>query len=111
MRPLSKSEVDLVLGHLNEPDAGIVVDIPDVPVERWHMVPNELLRSLSLTMHQGRDHGYKPDSWKDESYWHHMGHALGHIVAHQAGDHSERHLSHAACRLLMAEAVQRERSK
>src|SRR5262245_58770276 len=45
---------------------------------------------------------YAPDNWRNISQADHLNHALTHIFAYAAGDRSDAHLEHAACRLLMA---------
>lgn len=52
------------------------------------------------------DQKYGVDNWRGISERDHVNHALTHIYAHLAGDQTDDHLAHAACRMLMALAVQ-----
>lgn len=45
---------------------------------------------------------YGDNNWRGITTPDHLNHALIHIFAHLAGDTQEPHLSHAACRVLMA---------
>lgn len=47
-------------------------------------------------------HTHGRDKWKNIPVWSHLGRALAHIFQHNAGDRSEPHILHAACRLLFA---------
>lgn len=51
------------------------------------------------------DAKYGVDNWRGISALDHLNHALTHIHAHLADDTSDDHLAHAACRMLMALAV------
>lgn len=48
---------------------------------------------------------YAPDNWRKIDVGTHVNHALGHILAHMAGDRTDPHLSHALCRLHFAVAL------
>jgi hypothetical protein len=45
---------------------------------------------------------YGPDNWRQIPAGDHLNHGLTHLLALQAGDQSDAHLAHAACRLLFA---------
>lgn len=60
---------------------------------------------VAATASQG-DAKYGPDNWRGIGCEDHLNHALIHIYAHLAGDQSDDHLAHAACRMLMALAVE-----
>ena len=45
---------------------------------------------------------YEPDNWRKIPQHDHLNHALIHLLAFNAGDRSDAHLDHAACRLLFA---------
>lgn len=45
---------------------------------------------------------YGKDNWRLIERWEHINHALAHIMAFGAGDKSDDHLEHAACRILFA---------
>lgn len=45
---------------------------------------------------------YGDDNWRKIAQKDNLDHALTHIFAHLAGDRSDDHLSHAACRVLFA---------
>lgn len=51
------------------------------------------------------DAKYGVDNWRGISALDHTNHALTHIYAHLADDPSDDHLAHAACRMLMALAI------
>jgi hypothetical protein len=42
------------------------------------------------------------DAWKKKDWREHFNHAIGHALALLAGDTSDDHMSHFACRALMA---------
>jgi len=52
------------------------------------------------------DAKYGVDNWRGIPTIDHLNHALTHIYAHLADDISDDHLAHAACRMLMALAIQ-----
>jgi hypothetical protein len=45
---------------------------------------------------------YGEDNWRRIPRKDHVNHALAHIFAHLAGDDTDDHLNHAACRILFA---------
>lgn len=45
---------------------------------------------------------YGENTWVDISFADHINHALVHINAYGAGDRSDDHIGHAACRMMMA---------
>ena len=69
------------------------------------LTPPDFEKILETVMQQGAAHGYSANSWKQETYQHHLGHATQHFAAYMAGDRSEDHLGHCACRLLMAKVL------
>jgi len=66
--------------------------------------PHALFR-VAATAASG-DVKYGVDNWRGISERDHINHALTHIYAHLADDTSDDHLAHAACRMLMALAIQ-----
>jgi hypothetical protein len=63
--------------------------------------PSRALLAVAAVVRRGLTR-YKPNNWRLISREDHLNHALTHIVAFNAGDRSDEHLEHAACRLLMA---------
>ncbi len=61
--------------------------------------------SATLAVAKVLGHGaakYGANNWRGIPVEDHLNHALTHIFAHLAGDKSDDHLDHAACRMLMA---------
>lgn len=87
------------------PDAPVVVSDQggkhsDSPY-RLDVVPPKALLAVSAVLKEGLEK-YGLDNWRGISQREHLNHALVHIYAHLAGDQSDSHLTHAACRLLFA---------
>lgn len=82
-------------------------DDPDNGVQsligyRFSLIPPFGITSVAMTMAEGERKGYKNQGWQVLGIDTHLDHAMGHIMAHMMGDRKENHLSHAACRILMA---------
>ena len=60
-----------------------------------------------LAEHEPRHRG----RWRSQSVIDHVRHAADHLTAYEAGDRTEDHLGHAACRLLMALVLAAEEGK
>lgn len=87
---------------------------PDAPTETlengasqsstpFHAIslPAKALLAVSA-IHKHGDDKYGKNNWRGISVDDHLNHALVHLLAHMAGDTSEKHLEHFACRALMA---------
>lgn len=87
---------------------------PDAPIETlengasqsstpFHAIslPAKALLAVSA-IHKHGDDKYGKNNWRGISVDGHLNHALVHLLAHMAGDTSEKHLEHFACRALMA---------
>ncbi len=72
---------------------------------RLDLVPASALLSISKVLKHGEDK-YGPGNWERISVKEHVNHALVHLYAHPADDKSDKHLQHAACRLLFAISVE-----
>ena len=64
-----------------------------------------LLHNAASRYEDDRDEPYRDPTvrnWHKIQDWEHIEHAFQHLYADLAGDDSDDHLTHAACRLLMA---------
>jgi hypothetical protein len=68
---------------------------------RLDVVPPKALLAIAAVLKEGMAK-YGLDNWRAISQREHLNHALVHVYAHLAGDQSDSHLTHAACRLLFA---------
>lgn len=68
---------------------------------RCDLLPAKAVLAVAAVLKYGADK-YGPDNWRKIARADHLNHAMTHILAYQAGDRSDDHMSHAACRLLMA---------
>jgi len=72
----------------------------DTPA-RMDLLPPLALIEVGKVLKHGADK-YGIDNWKLIDARSHLNHVLIHIFAYLAGDSQDDHLSHAACRALMA---------
>jgi len=88
------------------PEAAVDVD-PDTGSKqsslpyRCDLLPARAILSVSTVLAHGANK-YGEFNWVPISVKSHINHALTHVFAFLAGDESDDHLSHAACRLIMA---------
>lgn len=68
---------------------------------RFDLVPPLALAEVAEILAEGAKK-YGEGNWRGLSIETNLNHALQHIYAHLSGDENERHLSHAACRLMFA---------
>lgn len=68
---------------------------------RMDLVPPKALLAVAHTLHDGAEK-YGVDNWRKIGRHDHLNHALTHIYALLAGDTSDDHLLHAACRVMFA---------
>ncbi len=68
---------------------------------RCDLLPARATLAVAAVLHEGAEK-YGDDNWKGIPVQEHLNHALTHIFAFLAGDIQDKHLEHAACRLLMA---------
>lgn len=68
---------------------------------RVDLLPPRAILAVAAVLHAGATK-YGTDNWRGIPIADHLNHAMTHVFAWLAGDRSDDHLSHAACRLLMA---------
>jgi hypothetical protein len=68
---------------------------------RMDLVPPRAILAVGQVLNDGAKK-YGVDNWHGIPVNDHINHALSHLYAHLAGDTQDEHLSHAACRVLMA---------
>lgn len=68
---------------------------------RCDLLPARATLAVAAVLHEGAAK-YGPDNWRGIPVADHLNHAMTHVLAMLAGDTSDDHLEHAACRLLMA---------
>lgn len=68
---------------------------------RFDLIPPQPLFQVAVVLAEGAVK-YGEDNWKLIPTNDHISHALAHLFAYLAGDTSDSHLSHAACRVLFA---------
>jgi hypothetical protein len=67
---------------------------------RMDLLPWAALMQVAEVLHHGAEK-YGDDNWRGIPADSHLNHALRHVALHKAGDTSEPHASHIACRILM----------
>ena len=68
---------------------------------RADLLPPLALLAVSKVLKHGADK-YGENNWHAVTVAEHLNHTLVHLLALQAGDGSDDHIEHAACRILMA---------
>lgn len=74
---------------------------------RMDLVDPKSILEIASVLKQGAEK-YGDDNWKLISTQDHLNHLLVHVYAHLAGDESDKHLAHAACRAIFALGVELE---
>lgn len=74
---------------------------------RMDLVDPKSVLEIAKVLKTGADK-YGADNWKKISIDDHLNHLLVHVYAHLAGDESDKHLAHAACRAIFALGVELE---
>lgn len=68
---------------------------------RMDLIPPLAAFAVASVLKEGADK-YGDDNWKKITIPDHLNHALAHAFAYMAGDKSDDHLGHMACRVLFA---------
>ena len=68
---------------------------------RFDLVPPLALMDIAQVLHEGAAK-YGVDNWRGIDIDAHLNHLQMHVVAYQAGDATDEHLSHAATRAMFA---------
>lgn len=92
---------------------------PDTPTEtneqggkqskvpyRCDLLPPLALLDVAAVLCKGLEK-YPVDNWRKIDVRDHVNHAMTHLLAYLAGDKQDRHLAHAACRVLFALELER----
>lgn len=77
---------------------------------RFDLIPPIELFEIAVVLGEGAIK-YGEYNWTLIPTHDHLSHAIAHIYAFLAGDVSDEHLSHAACRLLFASYTNKKREK
>lgn len=102
--------VDAVVAGVG-PDAPVVVNESggkqSASPYRMDLIDPKAILEISKVLSEGAEK-YGEDNWKQISVKDHLNHLLVHIYAYLAGDKSDEHLSHSACRAIFALATSKE---
>jgi len=74
---------------------------------RFDFIPAKALAAVAQVFAIGASR-YARNNWRRIPENDHLNHAMMHIFAYMAGDRSDDHLEHAACRMLMALEMKNE---